>query len=62
VYQDTVRLALAVGAKGLILWHLNQERTDDQVEAMVEAAREAVRAEGAALEVRAAATGMELEL
>ncbi|MHC4598569.1 MAG: MBL fold metallo-hydrolase [Planctomycetota bacterium] len=62
VFLDTVRLAMEAEAKGLMLWHLNQERTDDQVDAMVEEAREAVRDAGAELEVVAASAGLTLDL
>jgi phosphoribosyl 1,2-cyclic phosphodiesterase len=62
VFLDTVRLATKAGVKGLILWHLNQERTDDQIDAMVEEARRAARAGGAKLEVLAASTGLTLDL
>ncbi|MHC5035858.1 MAG: MBL fold metallo-hydrolase [Planctomycetota bacterium] len=59
VFLDTVRLARVAGAKRLLLWHLNQERTDGQVDAMV---GEAKRAGGADLSVQAAATGMAFAL
>ncbi|MHC4777143.1 MAG: MBL fold metallo-hydrolase [Planctomycetota bacterium] len=62
VFLDTVRLAMEAGAGGLILWHINQERTDREVDAMVASAREAVEAAGADLPVHAARVGMEIEI
>jgi phosphoribosyl 1,2-cyclic phosphodiesterase len=59
VYLDTVALAEDAGVKKLILWHVNQERTDDQADEMLAAAR---KAGGAELEVDMARVGMTLEV
>jgi len=60
VYSDTVRLALAARAKRLLLWHLNQERTDDGVDALLEKARAVVTSEGGTLECLMPRPGLEL--
>jgi phosphoribosyl 1,2-cyclic phosphodiesterase len=61
VFLDTVRLAAKAGARTLLLWHLNQDRTDGEVDAMVREAR-AARPGGSELDVEAAATGMVVRL
>jgi phosphoribosyl 1,2-cyclic phosphodiesterase len=43
VFSDAVKLGLLAGVKRLGLFHLNRERTDDQVDAMVLASRAIVR-------------------
>ncbi len=42
VFTDAVKLGLTAGVKRLGLFHLNRERTDDQVDAMVKASNEIV--------------------
>ncbi|MFH2204767.1 MAG: MBL fold metallo-hydrolase [Elusimicrobiota bacterium] len=59
VYSDTVRLGSEAGVKRLILWHLNQERTDEQADAMQAQAR-AVAKNGTQCDM--AYTGMSFEL
>lgn len=58
-YLDTIQLAKDAGIKKLILWHLNQERTDDQADAILADARKTA---GAGLEVDMARAGMTLEV
>ncbi len=58
VYLDTVRLAVRAGVGRLLLWHLNQERTDEQVDEMVRSARKAIDAAGAQVVCDAASAGM----
>jgi hypothetical protein len=41
VYADTVKLAAAAEAKRLLLWHLNQDRVDDGVDALARLADDA---------------------
>jgi phosphoribosyl 1,2-cyclic phosphodiesterase len=62
VYHDTVRLAAEADVKALLLWHLNQERTDEQVDAMVADAERAVLERGGTFSVQAASAGMEIEI
>lgn len=62
VFVDTVRLGLAAGVGRLVLWHLNQDRTDDQADALQDAARAVVRAAGSAMPCDLAFTGMRIEV
>lgn len=59
---DAVDLALGAGVPRLGLFHLNQDRTDDEVDAMVKRCRALVRDRGAELDVFAMGTGTEIEL
>lgn len=62
VYLETVRLGMAARVGKLVLWHLNQERTDEQADAMLAEARKAIDNAGSPLDCDMAATGMTLEL
>ncbi|MFC1679252.1 MBL fold metallo-hydrolase [Elusimicrobiota bacterium] len=62
VSLDTVRLALDAEVKHLILWHLNQDRDDDAVGAMLADARKAVKAAGSDMVVDMARTGLSIEV
>jgi len=62
VYLETVRLAMAARVGRLVLWHLNQERTDEQADAMLAEARAEIGNAGSPLDCDIAATGMTLEL
>ena len=55
MFLDTVDMAAKAGVKKLLLWHLNQDRTDAEVDAMAAEARCAAKAAGSKLEVEAAA-------
>jgi ribonuclease BN (tRNA processing enzyme) len=57
-----VAVCLAAGVRRLALTHHDPLRTDDEVDAIVEAARRGLRARGEALEVGAAAEGEAIEL
>ena len=57
-YTDTLRLAFAAGVKRLGLFHLNQERTDDQMDAIVKHCREIISEKGQTLECFAVGTDM----
>jgi phosphoribosyl 1,2-cyclic phosphodiesterase len=46
VYADTVKLAVEAEVNRLLLWHLNQDRMDDGVDALVELAGQAAREAG----------------
>jgi phosphoribosyl 1,2-cyclic phosphodiesterase len=59
---DAVDLALAAGVRRLALFHLNQDRSDEGVDLMVERCRELVRERRAELEVFAMGTGVEISL
>jgi phosphoribosyl 1,2-cyclic phosphodiesterase len=61
-YRDALQLALEARVKRFGLYHHNQERTDDQIDAIVQDCREIVAARKADLECFAVAQGMELEL
>jgi ribonuclease BN (tRNA processing enzyme) len=62
VYLDTVRLALEARAAKLLLWHLNQDRADDDVDAMLEAARTRVSESGSDMACEMARVGLRLEV
>ena len=62
VYLDTVRLGIEAGVKRLVLWHLNQDRTDEQVDGILHHAREAVAAAGSTMACDMAYTGMALNI
>jgi phosphoribosyl 1,2-cyclic phosphodiesterase len=62
VFLDTLQLALDAGVKSLGLFHQNQDRTDAQVDRMVEECRALVKKQGSSLEVFAVAAGMEMTL
>ncbi|PID40789.1 MAG: MBL fold metallo-hydrolase [Proteobacteria bacterium] len=49
-YTDTLELAFQAGVKRLGLFHHNQERTDDQVDAIVDHCRRIIAEKGACLE------------
>ena len=61
-YLDVLELAFKAGVKRLGLFHLNQERTDDDVDEMVEACRKVIRQRGNSMECFAVGAGMEFEL
>jgi len=61
VLDDAVRLGLDAGVGHLLLWHHKPERTDAQVDAMVDAARRQVAEAGSSMTCSAAAGGMVLE-
>jgi len=60
IYRDTVRLAAEAEVDRLLLWHLNQERTDDQADGLLEAARARATELGSDVECLMASTGLEL--
>lgn len=61
-YTDTLKLAFAAGVKRLGLFHLNQERTDDQVDAIVNDCRRIVAEAGRPLECFAVGRDMTFAL
>ncbi len=62
VYTDALQLALDAGVKRFGLFHHNQDRTDDAVDAMVEDCRRIVARHSAELDVFGARQNMELQL
>lgn len=61
-YTDTLRLALQAGVKRLGLFHINQERSDEAMDAIVENCREEIVRDGRSLECFAVARDMVFEL
>lgn len=61
-YTTTLKLALTAGVKKLGLFHLNQRRTDKQVDAMVESARKMVARKKSNLDVFAVGNTFEIKL
>ncbi|HEX6314601.1 MAG TPA: MBL fold metallo-hydrolase [Gemmatimonadaceae bacterium] len=61
-YRDTVDFAIAAEVQTLVLFHHDPERTDDDLVTQLALCREMVSERGGAVEVVAAAEGMELEL
>lgn len=58
VFADTVRLAVEAEVKHLVLWHLNQDRTDEGLDRMQQEARALVAELGANLRCDMARTGL----
>jgi phosphoribosyl 1,2-cyclic phosphodiesterase len=61
-YADAVSLALEANVKKLALFHYDQDHSDEQVDASVEASRALVSKAGATLEVIGSSEGLELEV
>jgi len=57
MYLDTLRLARMAGVGGLVLWHLDQERTDDDADAIVADARARLAADGSDMRCEMARSG-----
>jgi len=62
VYSDTVKLAAAADVKRLLLWHLNQDRGDDAVDALAVLASQAARDAGRDGLCTMARTGLVIDL
>jgi phosphoribosyl 1,2-cyclic phosphodiesterase len=62
VFLDTLQLALDAGVKTLGLFHQNQDRTDAQVDKMVEECRGLIKKHASSLNCFAVATGTEITL
>lgn len=62
MYLRALDLAMEAGVKRFGLFHLNQDRSDDQVDAMVEDCRKVVAGKGLDMEVFAMAQDQEIEL
>lgn len=61
-YTDTLDLAINAGVKKLGLFHINQERTDKQVDEIVKDCRRIIDERGSSLECFAVARDMSFEL
>jgi len=61
-YLHTVRFAMDAGVKALGLFHHNQNRTDEEVDAIVDECRRFIEQEGSTMECFAVATGFEAVL
>lgn len=59
---DVIDLAAAAGVGRLGLFHINQERTDAEMDAIVDECRQTIALRGAAFECSAVGCGMEYEL
>lgn len=62
IYTDALRLALEAGVKNFGMYHLNQDRTDDDVDKMVKDCKKIIKEQGSGLKCFAAHQGMELKL
>jgi ribonuclease BN (tRNA processing enzyme) len=62
VFTETLNLAIEAGVKQFGLFHLNQERTDQQVDEMVESCRRTIAARGHNLECFAVGCDMTFTL
>lgn len=62
VYTDVVDLAVRADVKRLGLFHLNQDRSDDQVDAIVEACKRLLREKGCSTECFAVGSGWTMEM
>ena len=62
IYTDVIQLAEKAGVKKLGLFHINQERTDDQMDAMVDACRQYFADQGLNIHCIGVATDMTFEL
>jgi ribonuclease BN (tRNA processing enzyme) len=62
VYKDALRLALEAGVKSFGLYHHNQERSDDGVDALVDDCKSIIAEKGSGLECFAMYEGQEIKL
>jgi len=62
VYTDVLQLAREAGVKKLGLFHINQERTDEQMDDMVDACRQYIAEQGLGIECIGVATDMTFKL
>jgi phosphoribosyl 1,2-cyclic phosphodiesterase len=62
VYTAALDLAMKGAVKTLGLFHINQERTDEQMDEIVRVCRDRINADGCGLECVGVSAGMEFEL
>ncbi|MBI5624156.1 MAG: MBL fold metallo-hydrolase [Elusimicrobia bacterium] len=61
-WPDAVRLGLEAGVKRILLWHLNQDRSDEAVDAMLDDARRMAAKAGSDLQVDMGRAGLTIDL
>lgn len=61
-YKDVMKMAMAAGVKKIGLFHHNQERTDDEIDGIVEGCRKAISESSSGMECFAVAEDMEIVL
>ena len=61
-YADTLKLASRAEVKMLGLYHLNQNRTDDAMDAIVDVCRQEIAKEGLGFECLAVGSDMSFEI
>ncbi len=62
-YEDAATAAITAGVRHLVMFHYDQDYTDDQVDALRDACRKTLDERGGAgIELTAAAEGLEIEL
>lgn len=62
VFTSAVKLGLNAGAKRLGMFHLNQKRSDDEVDAMVDEGRKLIEKKKSTMECFAVGAGFEMKL
>jgi phosphoribosyl 1,2-cyclic phosphodiesterase len=62
VYTDTLDLAIQAGVTRLGLFHLNQERTDQQMDQIVDHCKKIIAKQGSKMDCKAVATDMTFKL
>lgn len=62
VYLDTVEMAIEANVKRLVMWHINQDRPDTEVDAMLDTAQDLLQRRGVNMRCDMAYTGMTVEL
>jgi phosphoribosyl 1,2-cyclic phosphodiesterase len=62
VYLDSLKLAIEAGVKRFGLFHHNQDRTDEQIDKMVEDCRKIIKKQGVKMKCFAVARDMEFEV
>ena len=62
VYTDALRLALKANVSQLALFHLNQDRTDNEMDHIIADCRNRISAKGSSLKCVGAAADMEFKL
>ena len=62
IYTDALRLAVESGVKEFALFHHNQDRTDKEIDKIVDHCKEVIAKEKSSMKCFAAASGMEITL
>ncbi len=61
-YTDVLELAMDAGVKRLGLFHINQERTDDQMDNLVAECRDILKKKGSSIDCFGVACGIDFTL